>query len=136
MRNSYDTFHQRELNIQKGVQNESVRSLMDKHYKSLFQSLVHNEFDEETFNDTYIRITGEYDGEQDFKDLFKKLFKQLKGEYYRNEKAMRCSSVPMDENFDMPGDDEEEPTEENPDDIDTTQKLLDYADTIQAKKTK
>ena len=43
--------------------------------------------DEDVFNDTFVKITYKYNPQMDFMDQFRFLFQQLKGAYYRSNKA-------------------------------------------------
>ena len=49
--------------------------------------LVKSPEDWDIFNDTYLKLTYKYNPNKDFKVQFKWLFNQLKGAYYRDDKA-------------------------------------------------
>lgn len=133
MKSSYDHFHQRQINIRKGAINEQARLMMNKYYRELFELLVYNEFDGEVFNDTYIRITSEYNEEQDFKELFIKRFNQLKGGYWRGQRTMNGALLELEENMPIIDDEPEEETATK-DDEETIDKFLEYANNLQTKE--
>lgn len=87
MKNKYDSFHQRQINIDKSVSNVEANRLMTENYTKLYSKLVHNENDIEVFNDAFIRISREY---MAFDEMFCKIFNQLKNEYKRNDKQKLC----------------------------------------------
>lgn len=60
---------------------------MGQHYQQLYEALVSTPEDEDVFNDTYLKITYKYNPEKDFVEQFKWLFNQLKGAYYRDDRA-------------------------------------------------
>ena len=76
-----------QVNIDKARHNPAVSKLLNKHYKQLHSMLVKSEADEDVFNDTYLKITYKYNPEKDFVEQFKWLFNQLKGAYYRDDRA-------------------------------------------------
>ena len=86
MNNIWSCYKRKQCNIQKAVYNDEVNRLMNKHYKQLY-SLVKREQDQDTFNDTFLKLTYNYNPEQDFIEQFKYYFNLLKGAYYRDQKV-------------------------------------------------
>ena len=73
--------------MQKATYNPDTITLMGQHYQQLYNTLVSTPEDEDVFNDTYLKITYKYNPEKDFVEQFKWLFNQLKGAYYRDDRA-------------------------------------------------
>lgn len=64
--------------------NREVNQQLTNHYKYLHTLLVITESDEAIFNDTYLKLTYNYDSSKDFREQFKYYFNLLKGAYYRD----------------------------------------------------
>ena len=85
--NNWDKYKRMQCNMQKATYNPDTITLMGQHYQQLYNTLVSTPEDEDIFNDTYLKITYKYNPEKDFVEQFKWLFNQLKGAYYRDDKA-------------------------------------------------
>ena len=67
--------------------NEEMAQYIQQHYHYLHSLLVRKEEDEATFNDTYLKLTYNFNPDKDFIDQFRYYFKLLKGAYYRDSKV-------------------------------------------------
>lgn len=85
--NNWDKYKRMQCNIEKAIINEGVMNLTLKNYNQLQMELVKSPEDWDIFNDTYLKLTYKYNPNKDFKEQFKWLFNQLKGAYYRDDKA-------------------------------------------------
>lgn len=85
--NNWDKYKRMQCNMQKATYNPDTITLMGQHYQQLYNTLVSTPEDEDVFNDTYLKITYKYNPEKDFVEQFKWLFNQLKGAYYRDDRA-------------------------------------------------
>lgn len=83
--NNWDKYKRMQCNIQKGIFNQDVITQMGQHYQQLHSLLVKNPMDEDVFNDSYIKLTYQYNPDKDFVDQFRWIFQQLKGAYYRDD---------------------------------------------------
>lgn len=83
----WSSYKRKQVNINKAVFNSEVNDLMLQHYKYLHSLLVKSDSDEPIFNDTYLKLTYNYDTSKDFIEQFKYYFKMLKGAYYRDDKV-------------------------------------------------
>lgn len=74
--------------------------MFTKHYRYLHRELVKTDEDEDTFNDTFLKLTYNYDPDKDFVEQYKYYFNLLKGAYQRADKVeqYRISSI---EGFDV-----------------------------------
>ena len=85
--NNWDKYKRMQCNMQKATYNYTVINLMQKYYCQLHSMLVNTPQDEDVFNDTYLKMTYKYNPSKDFVEQFKWLFNQLKGAYYRDDRA-------------------------------------------------
>ena len=85
--NNWDKYKRMQCNIEKAIINEGVMNLTLKNSNQLQMELVKSPEDWDIFNDTYLKLTYKYNPNKDFKEQFKWLFNQLKGAYYRDDKA-------------------------------------------------
>ena len=85
--NNWDKYKRMQCNMQKATYNPDTITLMGQHYQQLYNTLVSTPEDEDVFNDTYLKITYRYNPDKDFVEQFKWLFNQLKGAYYRDDRA-------------------------------------------------
>lgn len=85
--NNWDKYKRMQCNMQKATYNPDTITLMGQHYQQLYNTLVSTPEDEDVFNDTYLKITYKYNPDKDFVEQFKWLFNQLKGAYYRDDRA-------------------------------------------------
>ena len=85
--NNWDKYKRMQCNMQKATYNPDTITLMGQHYQQLYNTLVSTPEDEDVFNDTYLKITYKYNPDKDFIEQFKWLFNQLKGAYYRDDRA-------------------------------------------------
>ena len=83
----YSKYRRKQNNIDKAVDNEEVAQYLKQHYYYLHSLLVRKEEDEDTFNDTYLKLTYNYNPDKDFIEQFKYFFRLLKGAYYRDNKV-------------------------------------------------
>lgn len=68
---------------------------MNKHYNLLHSDLVATEEDEAVFNDTFLKLTYNFNPDSMFIDQFRYYFSLLKGAYSRDSKV-NCL-FPLDE---------------------------------------
>lgn len=87
MINVWSSYKRKQINIDKAVINSQVNQLLAKHYKYLHSILVKSNSDEDTFNDTYLKLTYNYNPDKDFIQQFKYYFYLLKGAYQRDDKV-------------------------------------------------
>ena len=85
--NNWDKYKRMQCNMQKATYNPDTITLMGQHYQQLYNTLVSTPEDEDVFNDTYLKFTYKYNPDKDFVEQFKWLFNQLKGAYYRDDRA-------------------------------------------------
>ena len=83
----YSKYKRKQTNIEKAVFNDEVNQLFNQHYRYLHSLLVKIEEDEDTFNDTFLKLTYNYNPDKDFIDQFKYYFNLLKGAYNRADKV-------------------------------------------------
>lgn len=86
MVNNWNQWRRMQINIEKAQPNEEVARLLSKHYQKLHSMLVKTESDEDIFNDTFLKLTYNYNPEQDFIQQFCYYFNLLKGAYFRDSK--------------------------------------------------
>lgn len=87
MVNYWSSYQRKFVNIEKAVFNTEVNQLLVQHYQYLHSRLVKSEKDEDTFNDTYLKLTYKYDSSKDFVEQFIYYFNLLKGAYLRDDKV-------------------------------------------------
>ena len=83
----WSSYNRKQVNIEKAIPNDEVSYYLQQHYKYLHSLLVKNPQDEDTFNDTYLKLTYNYNPDKDFIEQFKYYFNLLKGAYYRDDKV-------------------------------------------------
>lgn len=83
----WSSYNRKQVNIEKAIPNDEVSCYLQQHYKYLHSLLVKSDKDEDTFNDTFLKLTYNYDSEKDFIDQFIYYFNLLKGAYYRDDKV-------------------------------------------------
>lgn len=96
--NNWDSYRRMQINIQKSVFNEQVTELLTKHYRYLHSLLVKQPTDEDIFNDTYLKLTYNYNPDKDFIDQYKYYFNLLKGAYYRDDKVTNWLVTHIEDN--------------------------------------
>lgn len=84
---NWSKYRRKQNNIDKSEYNYIVNELINKHHRYLHSLLVKTEQDEDTFNDTYLKLTRFYNPDRDFIEQFKFYFKQLSGQYRRDDKC-------------------------------------------------
>lgn len=99
--NNHDQFRIEQNNIDKAIPNKKVSFLMEKHYYYLHNLLVKIEFHEDIFQDTYLKLTYNYNPEIDFVEQFEYYFNMLKGWYYRSGKVIKYHIGQLNENLDV-----------------------------------
>ena len=104
--NNHDQFRIEQNNIDKSITNSEVSILMSKHYQYLHNLLVKIEFHEDIFQDTFLKLTYNYDPHREFIEQFEYYFNMLKGWYYRSSKVIKYHIRELDDNLDI--EDEEE----------------------------
>lgn len=104
--NNHDQFRIEQNNIDKSITNREVSILMSKHYQYLHNLLVKIEFHEDIFQDTFLKLTYNYDPDREFIEQFEYYFNMLKGWYYRSSKVIKYHIRELDDNLDI--EDEEE----------------------------
>lgn len=134
MSNVWSSYKRKQVNISKATFNDDVNRLMQINYKKLHSSLVKSEQDQDTFNDTFLKLTYNYNPEQDFTEQFKYYFKLLKGAYFRDDKVanyyLSLTEVP-DVTYQS---DVVEETKEKISMIDLKQKVQNYANFKKGQK--
>lgn len=96
--NNWDSYRRMQINIQKSVTNEQVAELLTRHYKYLHSLLIKQPTDEDIFNDTYLKLTYNYNPDKDFIDQYKYYFNLLKGAYYRDNKVTNWLVTHIEDN--------------------------------------
>lgn len=96
--NNWDSYKRMQINIQKSVTNEQVAELLTRHYKYLHSLLIKQPTDEDIFNDTYLKLTYNYNPGKDFIDQYKYYFNLLKGAYYRDNKVTNWLVTHIEDN--------------------------------------
>lgn len=104
----FDKWRRMQVNIDKSQYNEVVSNLLTKHYQQLYKMLVKSEQDEDIFNDTYLKLTYNYNPDSDFIQQYQYYFNLLKGAYYRDDKVTNYLVVAIDDK-DYPDVEEPEP---------------------------
>lgn len=104
--NNHDQFRIEQNNIDKSITNSEVSILMSKHYQYLHNLLVKIEFHEDIFQDTFLKLTYNYNPDREFIEQFEYYFNMLKGWYYRSSKVIKYHIRELDDNLDI--EDEEE----------------------------
>lgn len=82
---NWDSYRRKQINISKAVVNEEVTKLLPIYYNSLYTELVRGANDIDTFNDTFLKLTHQYNPDKDFREQFVYYFNLLKGAYYRDD---------------------------------------------------
>lgn len=95
---NWDSYKRMQVNIQKSITNERVTELLTRHYKYLHSTLVKQPEDEDVFNDTYLKLTYNYNPDKDFIDQYKYYFNLLKGAYYRDNKVTNWLVTHLEDN--------------------------------------
>lgn len=83
----WSSYKRKQININKAVFNDEVAQYLQQHYKYLHSRLVKYDKDEDTFNDTYLKLTYNYNPDKDFIEQFVYYFNLLKGAYYRDDRV-------------------------------------------------
>lgn len=87
MNEVWSSYKRKQVNIDKAIPNSEVSRLLQLHYKYLHSLLVKSDSDEGVFNDTYLKLTYNYNPAKDFIEQYIYCFKLLKGAYYRDDKV-------------------------------------------------
>lgn len=95
--NNWDQWKRMQINIDKAQHNSEVSRLLTIHYKQLHSMLVKSEADEDIFNDTYLKLTYNYNPDSDFIQQYQYYFNLLKGAYYRDSKVTNYIVVPIED---------------------------------------
>lgn len=128
--NNWNSYKRKQANITKAIPNGLVCQQMQKNYIELSRLIISKE-DKDTFNDTFLKLTYCYNSQQDFVEQFKYYFNLLKGAYYRDDKALKALSVPIDNLEDSQ--EPEESIEEQIDEDELLQNLIKSIDAISEK---
>ena len=94
--NNWDKWRRMQCNIEKAMLNAAVANLTTKHYEQLYRELVRTPEDMDVFQDTYLKLTYKYNPDKDFMEQFRWIFNQLKGAYYRDDKANHFYQIAED----------------------------------------
>ena len=86
--NNWSSYRRKQVNIEKAAYNPEISRLLQLHYKHLHSLLVRVEGDEDTFNDTYLKLTHSYNPNQDFIEQYKHTFYNLKYAYEQDDKQL------------------------------------------------
>lgn len=81
------SYKRKQINIDKSISNSEVSRLLQLHYRYLHSRLVKCDWDEGIFNDTYLKLTYNYNASKDFIEQYVYYFNLLKGAYYRDDKV-------------------------------------------------
>lgn len=109
---NWDSYRRKQVNIRKSISNVVVSQLLTQHYRYLHSKLVKYPEDEDTFNDTYLKLTYNYNPEEDFIDQYCYYFNLLQGAYYRDDKVTNYLLQSVEDNtVELPDIIEEEPVE-------------------------
>lgn len=81
------SYKRKQINIDKAIPNSEVSRLLQLHYRYLHSRLVKSDRDEGIFNDTYLKLTYNYNPSKDFIEQYIYYFKLLKGAYQRDDKV-------------------------------------------------
>ena len=84
---NWSSYKRKQVNIDKAAYNPEISHLLQLHYKHLHSLLVKVEGDEDTFNDTYLKLTHSYNPNQDFIEQYKHTFYNLKLAYKQDDKV-------------------------------------------------
>lgn len=84
---NWSSYKRKQVNISKAVFNAAVSQQLVKHYRYLHSHLVKVDGDEDIFNDTYLKLTYNYQPDKDFIEQYIYYFNLLKGAYYRDDKV-------------------------------------------------
>lgn len=87
MNEVWSSYRRKQVNIDKAIPNSEVNRLLQLHYRYLHSRLVKCGRDEGIFNDTYLKLTYNYNPSKDFIEQYIYYFKLLKGAYYRDDKV-------------------------------------------------
>lgn len=87
MNEVWSSYKRKQVNIDKAISNSEVNRLLQLHYRYLHSKLVKSEKDEGIFNDTYLKLTYNFNPAKDFIEQYIYYFKLLKGAYYRDDKV-------------------------------------------------
>lgn len=87
MNEVWSSYRRKQVNIDKAIYNNEVNQLLQLHYKYLHSHLVKSDKDEAVFNDTYLKLTYNFNPAKDFIEQYIYYFKLLKGAYYRDDKV-------------------------------------------------
>lgn len=83
--NNWNSYKRKQCNINKSIRNDMVSQLVSQHYNTLHQILKVK--DESLFNDTFLKLTYNYNPDKDFIQQFIYYYNLLKGAYYRDDKV-------------------------------------------------
>lgn len=83
--NNWNSYKRKQCNINKSIRNDMVSQLVNQHYNTLHQILKVK--DESLFNDTFLKLTYNYNPDKDFIQQFIYYYNLLKGAYYRDDKV-------------------------------------------------
>lgn len=84
---NWSSYKRKQVNISKAINNVVVSQQLNKHYHYLHNLLVKADGDEDIFNDTFLKLTYNYQPSLDFKEQYIYYFNLLKGAYYRDDKV-------------------------------------------------
>ena len=131
----YSKYRRKQNNIDKAVFNEEVQQQLQQHYKYLHSKLVHSKADESTFNDTYLKLTYNFNSDRDFVEQFLYYFKLLKGAYYRDNKVEKYHLNSLT-GIDIADSEINDSSEKKIIDLNNLkQEIQEYANTKKARKT-
>lgn len=85
---NWDKYRRMQCNIDKAIYNQAVSDNLEQSYSQLYSTLVKSVDDESIFNDTYLKLTYNYNPDQPFNTQFVYYFNLLKGAYKRDSKAI------------------------------------------------
>lgn len=95
---NWDSYRRMQVNISKSVPNNEVAGLLAIHYRYLHSKLVRYTEDEDVFNDTFLKLTYNYNPDKDFISQYLYYFNLLKGAYYRDNKVTSWLVTSIEDN--------------------------------------
>ena len=135
----WSSYKRKQANIEKAIYNNEVSYYIQQHYQYLHSILVKSDKDEDTFNDTYLKLTYNYNSDKDFIEQYLYCFNLLKGAYYRDDKVANfyLDLVDSYDKIDMPNQlDQDDESIDKPKLTDLKADIQNYAISQKAYKRK
>ena len=97
--NNWNKFKRVQINIDKAQENKTLADQLTKHYEYLHKKLVETDNDEETFNDTDLKLTRKYNPNLDFIEQFTHQFYNLKIAYTKDLVVDKYNTVYLEDKY-------------------------------------